>query len=84
MSFELTDYIFVDADFNIILESGLHDDDVADTRCSDLMRVHKKTVFCFRLISIYDPETTPCVVEQRDEAVGAVADASPKTLRTED
>ena len=68
MSFELTDYIFFDDNFNIIQESGLHDDDVADSRCSELMRVHNKTVSCYRLISIYDPETTPRADELRNEA----------------
>jgi len=65
MAFDINDYIFLDDENNIILDSGLRDDEAAETRCTQLMREHKKTVSCYRLVSVSDTETTPRADELR-------------------
>jgi hypothetical protein len=50
----LDEYVFVDEDFKVILEAGLHDGEVAEQRALKLSAIHKKTVICYKRVCICD------------------------------
>lgn len=56
MPVDITDYIFVTDDDEVLEERGYRDDEPAVKYCEELARKHNKVVGVYRVVDICDPK----------------------------